>query len=168
MTYAVATCLPAHPRFYRYWLEITLADSGPRLAAILKNPSTATATRSDPTVGKVSAWARRSGFGALIVVNLFAYRAMHPAALNALPYARAVGSENDHYLREAARQADVLVVAWGNPNGIRPERYATRIREVAALLGSVPWQQVGRPTAAGHPRHGLWWDQTMRLAPFDI
>ncbi|MCS6909140.1 MAG: DUF1643 domain-containing protein [Anaerolineales bacterium] len=168
MTDRTVLCLPPRPRRYRYWLELRLAGRGPRLAVILKNPSTATAEKSDPTVGKVSMWARRSGFGSLLIVNLFALRATHPAALNAVSPACCVGPKNDEYLCAAARWADRLVAAWGNPNGIALERYTHRLRQVSALLQGRALWRVGPLTALGQPRHGLWWTESMALAPFDF
>jgi hypothetical protein len=134
----------------------------------MKNPSTATAEKSDSTVGKVSAWARRRGFGQLLIVNLFAFRATRPAALNDVSPTRCVGPKNDAYLREAARWADALIAAWGNPNGIEPERYARRVGQVCALFdGQAVWR-VGPLTVLGQPRHGLWWNERMPLTPFDF
>lgn len=156
-------CVLATP--YRYWLELHLATRGPRLAVILKNPSTATAEKSDPTVGKVSAWARRRGFGQLLIVNLFAFRATQPTALNQQSPARSIGPNNDEFLREAARWADTLVAAWGNPNGIEPERYAHRVGQVGVLLDGQALWRVGPLTALGQPRHGLWWNDRLALAP---
>lgn len=167
MPHTVLRCIPSIPRRYRYWLELRLAERGPCLGVILKNPSTATAEKSDPTVGKVSAWARRRGFGTLIMVNLFALRATAPVALNAYTYARMVGPEDDAHLRRAVRAADVLVAAWGNPNGVRRERYDRRIGEVVRIVGARRLMQVGSLTQQGYPRHGLWWTATMRPQPFD-
>jgi hypothetical protein len=163
-----AVCVPARPGRYRYWLELPLLASGPPLAVIMKNPSTATAERSDPTVGKTSAWARCHGFGRLIIVNLFAWRATAPEAINLPPYARAVGAHNDRYLVQAAAQAAVLVAGWGNANGITATRYVRRVAEVRRLLaGRLLWR-VGAPTQAGQPRHGLWWPAAEALQLFDI
>lgn len=110
----VICCEPCYDRAYRYLLQIRLG-AGRRLAVILKNPSTADAERSDPTVGKVEAWARRHGCGTLTLVNLFALRSTHPSDLNRHSYARAVGPENDLFIRRAADCADTLIVAWGGP-----------------------------------------------------
>jgi len=161
-------CVPPRPRLYRYWLELQLAERGLRLAVILKNPSTATAERNDPTVGKVSAWARRRGFGALVIVNLFALRTTQPSDINAYPEARAVGPQTDDYLRQAACWADMLIAAWGNPNGIEPRRYARRLTQASVLLNGQQLWRVGPLTALGQPRHGLWWNDTQTLAPFDF
>ena len=57
-----------HSACYRYLLRVALSPLAPepiphrRLTVIQKNPSLANAQRSDPTAGKVEAWARRSGF----------------------------------------------------------------------------------------------------------
>ena len=51
-------------------------------------------------------------------------------------------------LREAVAQADTGVVAWGNCNGIVPQRYDRRISEVLALLEGYSLHSVGRPTRA--------------------
>ncbi len=154
----VVRCLPSDSRLYRYWLEVQLADAGPRLAVILKNPSTASARRSDPTMGKVEAWALRRGFGSVVVVNLFALRATQPATLNQHSYARAVGSKNDDYIRKAVGIADAVIAAWGDPNGVEGERYDRRIGEVLRLLNGKVVSAIGGLTKLGYPRHGLHWN----------
>lgn len=160
---AVVCCIPSAPRLYRYWLELRLAESGPCLAVILKNPSTATAKVSDPTVRRVSGWARRRGFGVLVIVNLFAFRATEPAALNAQPYLRAVGPDNDAYVCAAADRADTLITAWGNPSGITRARYDRRVGEVLTLLSARRLASVGSLTHLGYPRHGLFWSRHAEL-----
>jgi hypothetical protein len=165
----VVRCVPETYGTHRYLLEVRLREEtlkGPRLAVILKNPSTASAVKSDPTIGKVEAWARRRNFATLLYVNLFAVRSTHPAPLNAWDYAYAVGPENDFYIREAVAQADTVVVAWGNRNGIDPDRYDRRIREVLALLNGYRLQTVGEPTRQGYPRHGLLWNNEPELRDF--
>lgn len=165
----VVRCVPETYETHRYLLEVKLrGDSmtGPRLAVILKNPSTASAVKSDPTIGKVEAWARRRNFATLLYVNLFAVRSTQPAPLNDWNYAYTVGPENDFYIREAVSQADTIVVAWGNSNGIDPARYDRRIREVLALLEGHRLQTVGEPTRRGYPRHGLLWNNEPELRDF--
>lgn len=159
-------CVPAEDGPYRYALEIALGGSGARMAAIMKNPSTAGVERSDATIGKAEAWAARHGFRTLVVVNLFALRSTHPAALNAHPYAGIVGPANDGAIREIVASADIIVAAWGNPNGIAPAHYDRRIREVVSLLGARQIYHVGALTRLGYPRHGLLWNGDGALAPW--
>jgi hypothetical protein len=165
----VVRCVPETYETHRYLLEVKLTDSSamtPRLAVILKNPSTASAIKSDPTIGKVEAWARRRNFASLLYINLFAVRSTQPAPLNDWDYAYTVGPENDYYIREAVSQADTVVVAWGNSNGIDPKRYDRRIREVLAMLQGYRLQVVGEPTRLGYPRHGLLWNNEPELSDF--
>lgn len=154
---------------YRYLLEIELHPRSSRqapLVAVLKNPSTADATRSDPTIGKVEAWARGQGFHRIIILNLFARRATHPSELNALHMQAAVGPQNDAFLRHAARLSRTIIVGWGNPNGIDPAVYQRRIEEVLSLLKGHPLYRVGDLTRAGYPRHGLHWNPGLPLLPY--
>jgi hypothetical protein len=166
---SVADCCSSPSGHYRFLLRVFLSPlPGRSLTVILKNPSLADATRADPTVGKVEAWARRHGFYAVTYVNLFAFRSPHPHALNSLDYDDAVGLENDAFLHHALAATDVLVVGWGNPNGIHRDRYEQRITEVCALLraANAAPHRVGPPTRAGYPRHGLIWRDEMALEPF--
>lgn len=166
----VIRCEPENDTRYRYLLEVALREcGGPRLAAVLKNPSRASAWRSDPTIGKLEAWARRHGFARVVCVNLFAYRSTTPAGLNGHPYAVIVGPGNDTAIRAAVDGADLVAVGWGNPNGIAPEVYDRRVAEVMELLRSSRPHLVGPPTRAGYPRHALLWNggcEAARLEKF--
>jgi hypothetical protein len=154
----IISCLPDIEGHYRYLLAVRLtAQPGPHLAAILKNPSTASATRSDPTIGKVGAWARRNGFASVAVINLFALRATHPAALNHFSYDEMIGPDSDAHIQAVVATADVVAAGWGDPNGLDPVRYDRRIAEVLRLLDGRP-RLVGPLTQHGYPRHGLLWN----------
>lgn len=165
----VLRCVPPAYEPYRYVLEVTLReDEAPRLAVVMKNPSTAGETRSDPTIGKVEAWARRRGYGSIICVNLFARRATDPRRINDQPYPELVGPENDRHILEAAATADVLVAAWGKPNGIAPTVYDRRIAEVLRLLAAFSLHIVGPLTQGGYPRHGRMWNTECALAAWPV
>jgi hypothetical protein len=165
----VLRCIPQRYGRYRYLLEMKIAGGpGARLAVILKNPSTASDRRSDPTIGKVEAWARRRGFASVSVVNLFAWRSPHPKELSGIPNHRIRGPGNDRHIAAAASGADLLVAGWGNPNGIDPDIYARRIEEVLAILAPYPVYAVGPLTRAGYPRHALMWNGDVEAAPFAL
>jgi hypothetical protein len=81
---------------WRWWLTRVWDDSLPMAALIGMNPSTATATEDDPTIGKEIHFVREWGFGGLLKLNAYAYKATNPKDLWA---ARArgvdvVGEEN--------------------------------------------------------------------------
>ena len=162
-------CVPTGYEPYRYVLEVALReDEAPKLAVVMKNPSTATGERSDPTIGKVEAWARRHGYGSIICVNLFARRATDPHDLNGQPYPEIVGPENDQHILEAAAAADVLVAGWGKPNGIEPGRYDRRVAEVLRLLADQTIHIVGPLTQGGYPRHGRMWNTDCAIAVWPV
>ncbi|MFM7377703.1 MAG: DUF1643 domain-containing protein [Erythrobacter sp.] len=135
---------------YRYRLERIMGD-GPVMTVVMMNPSRATANRDDPTIDRVQEVCRRFGFGRAIIGNLFALRAPDVAEL-----ARAadpVGPENDAYLAAMAREADLVLVAWGAPQKL-PAGHPERWSEVARIL-----EEAGKPLhclthlKSGHPRH---------------
>ena len=153
---------------YRYLLRVSLCPDQPTsqtLTLILKNPSTADATRGDPTTGKVEAWARQHGYGIVTYLNLFALRSPHPKVLNTVSFQDAIGAENDRILQSELAAAQTIIIAWGNPNGIDPIRYQQRIAEVNRLLShsQKSIHTVGKYTLLGYPRHGLQWRKEMEI-----
>ena len=95
----------------RQWL-----GGGGLLNWIMLNPSTATDEFDDQTIRKCVGFSKRWGFSGLVVTNLFTFRATNPRDLADLvksDYARAVGLA-DGTLIEHAREADLIVAAWGN------------------------------------------------------
>src|SRR5207249_5914720 len=95
-------------RQYRYvlWREWDKTNASYVLFVGL-NPSTADETEDDPTIRRCMNYAKRWGYGALCMVNLFAYRATDPDAMKAHP--QPVGTENDYWIRKMAREAGVVV-----------------------------------------------------------
>jgi hypothetical protein len=128
---------------YRYRLSRTWA-TGPTAVFVLLNPSTADATTDDRTVTRCVKYAAGMGFGALIVVNLFALRSSDPSDLDT--HSAPVGPENDAHIAAACVAGDRTIVGWGNTG----EKQG-RGREVATRL-DVDLYAIGT-TKAGHPRH---------------
>ncbi len=147
-------------RQYRYclWREWNGLDPSYALFVGL-NPSTADEVQDDPTIRRCIGFAKRWGYGAMCVVNIFAYRATDPAVLKA--HANPVGVDNDRWLLECAREAGVIVVAWGT-NG----RYMQRDQAVKQLLAGGLWC-LGR-TRDGYPRHPLYVKADVRLCDFPL
>lgn len=151
---------------YRYLLEVDLGVEGPHVVVVGKNPSTAGAARSDATLGKIEAWARRHGFGSVTFVNLFAVRETNPAAVMDLAYADAVGPETDVWIEAAVGVADVVVAAWGDPGDIAQATYDRRVAQLVGLVGEDRLSVVGPRTASGYPRHGRMWNNEPTLRPW--
>ncbi len=135
---------------YRYALTRVWAAEKPRLAFIMLNPSKADELRNDPTVERCERRARKMGYGAMRVVNLFAYRATQPSDLKAA--AKPEGPANTQLLLEAADWADCALCAWGVHGAHRDQ--AGKIEEVLRDAGH-PLFHIGL-TKEGHPRHPLY------------
>ena len=130
------------------------------MAFVMLNPSTADAVKEDPTIRRCVGFARSWGYGSLSVVNLFAFRATDPSDL--LSAVDAVGPENDRHIVKECSQANLTVLAWGNP----PRSLTARASEVLAVLleSGIPAVCLGL-TKQGMPRHPLYLAQaTVPLA----
>lgn len=146
---------------YRYALCRAWSADYPRIAFILLNPSTADEERNDPTIRRCIGFARDWGFGAVEVVNLFAYRATHAREL--LKVVDPVGEENNRFLMRAVERCSTVVVGWGARGTL-----LGRNREVISLLtGSNDVYCLGT-TRGGHPRHPLYVKGDTILVPFCV
>lgn len=145
---------------FRYSLSRQWEGGKGRVAMILLNPSTADASRDDPTLRRCIGFARRWGFASLEVVNLFAYRATRPQQLRQAT--DPVGPENDDHLMRAARNAGVVVAAWG-VHGVLAGRNLEVLRMLAGLGLSLSCLGL---TKTGHPRHTLYLSHRTPLIPF--
>ena len=136
---------------YRYSLTRTWDPDAPRACFCLLNPSTADATRDDPTLRRCLGYARRWGFGSVEIVNIFALRATDPRELK-----RArdpIGPRNDAAIRRAARRATLVVAGWGAHGNLHERGDA--VRTILASLLDADVVALGL-TKSGHPRHPLY------------
>lgn len=144
---------------YRYLLGRRWA-AGPALCWVMHNPSTADASRDDPTVRRVVRFSRDAGYGAAVVVNLFALRATNPEVLRRHP--DPIGPANDTTLAAAAgRGQGPAVAAWG--------ARAPVARVAAVLAGPLAGVELCclGTTRSGQPRHPLYVTATQPLVTFD-
>jgi outer membrane protein OmpA-like peptidoglycan-associated protein len=87
-------------------------EKAPIANFLMLNPSTADEAQLDPSCTRARTYAERWGFGSLPITNIFAWRATDPQEMKA---ARdPVGRGNDAAILRAAREAAVVVCAWGN------------------------------------------------------
>lgn len=108
------------------------------------NPSTADAEIEDNTSRVCINYARRWGYGGLLIGNLFAYRSTDQSALYKVE--DPVGPENDKWLKELQSEAALVVCAWSDTGS-----YKDRDREVLGFLKDphcLVKLKSGRP---GHP-----------------
>ncbi|MFZ5963467.1 DUF1643 domain-containing protein [Thalassococcus sp. BH17M4-6] len=140
---------------YRYALERRWGEGGAVLFVML-NPSTATELRNDPTIERCERRARAMGYGALMIGNLFAWRATRPADLRAAPDPE--GPENAAVLADMIGRAALTIAAWGVHGAHREaaQRFARY---------SAPLHHLGL-TKDGHPRHPLYVSYTTGPQPW--
>lgn len=147
---------------HRYWLTRNLRPDDPVINVTRRdtviafagvNPSTADAVINDATIRKDMGFARKMGAMEIIKVNLFGYRSTDIRGLRTA--ADPVGPENDGFILQALRQADVFVVCWG-PTAKLPMHLRHRWKDVVAMAA-----QEGKVLHClgtcqdGQPRHTL-------------
>lgn len=128
---------------YRYELWRRWAD-GPHVLFVMLNPSTADAESDDATIRKCVGYAKRWGFGALCVANLFAFRATDPKEMKRA--ADPVGPDNDATLARLAREAGVTVAAWGKDGS-----HLSRDKAVIGILKDPLCLHRNNDGSPGHP-----------------
>ena len=144
---------------YRYFLSRRW-DPGRRLLWVMLNPSTATESVNDPTIARCEGRARRTGYGAVGIANLFNLRETDPKRM--LRHPDPVGPEAEPQLAAALDWADDIAAAWGNDAA----RHPRTAQVCAALRGS------GKPlyhlvmNRTGHPRHPLYVAEAQPLVPW--
>lgn len=146
---------------YRYALTRVWDPGGRRALFIMLNPSTATEVQNDPTVERCERRARRLGFGAFRVLNIFAWRDTDPRAMRAAP--DPVGPANDAAILDSLPWADCVIAAWGTHGA-----HLGRGPAVERLLRSAGAQLVHLGlTRDGHPRHPLYVGYDVQPTPWE-
>lgn len=139
-------------RKYRYtWWPRDFCDSTPgRYCQFIGlNPSTADEAKADPTVRRCISFAKAWGYGGLCMTNLFAFRATDPEVMKGERHP--VGIDNDRWLHTVAKDAGIVIAAWGNhgSHGGRAFRVRTQLQGVRPL-------HYLRLNASGAPAHPLY------------
>jgi hypothetical protein len=143
-------------RLYRYALWRTWDESKPFVLFVGLNPSTADETADDPTLTRCINYAKSWGYGGVCMSNLFAFRATDPLDMRASQ--DPIGKENNKWLRKLAKDAGLVVAAWGN-GGVHLERSD----QVKKFLSNVYCLKINR---SGEPAHPLY--QAARLKPVPL
>jgi hypothetical protein len=147
---------------YRYRLERDVGPSGPAVAILGVNPSTADAVIDDPTIRKDVGFGKRLGWSRIIKGNKFAFRSTNVKTLRLLD--DPVGPLNDDHLARIMLEADIVVAAWG-PLAKLPKPLRERWRDVVSMASRLGKQLQCFGTAMdGQPRHTLMiaYDTPMR------
>jgi len=133
---------------YRYQLWRTWDRAADRALFIMLNPSTADATKDDPTIRKIIGFARRWDYGGVIVANLFPFRSTSPALIPIRE--RMPNSENISHIDNLILhpRVSIIVCGWGNNGTITPDlQYWVDKGTQLFCLGT---------TLNGEPKHPLY------------
>jgi hypothetical protein len=145
---------------YRYGLCRQWQSARPSLTIIMLNPSLADATTDDPTIRRCVGLAHGWHFGAITVVNLFAYCTAYPCQLKQVQ--DPVGPDNDTVLRKAALEGEKILLAWGNWGSLQG-------RDQTVLGWLSPFHDklccLGR-NRTRQPRHPLYVRRDIQLQPW--
>lgn len=125
-------------RTHRVLLRRVWDKDKPRVAVIMLNPCQADSIMTDTTTSLVVNNVARLGiYGGVDIVNLFSlltkklnFRANLDASLN--------DPMNDDYIKKAAEEASIVILAWGRSEDTN-QRIAARAEAVLALLE--PYQE---------------------------
>lgn len=147
-------------RRWRYLLWRRWDASRPAANFLMLNPSTADEYRLDPSCTRARRYAERWGYGALIVTNLFGWRATDPAEMKAAR--EPVGRANDAAILRAAKESTIVVCAWGNHGA-----HLGRSARIVALLSDAGIRlHALRVNAIGEPAHPLYLPAALRPRNF--
>lgn len=157
---------------YRYWLTREWEAGCFKLPIIMLNPSTADASNDDRTIGRCVEFARREGFGGIVVMNLFAFRATSPDAMKSAddPFGPKCARHLDKLMTYSVEFDVPILAAWGAHGG-----YRDRAAQIMASAKGFGARLVSLGiTKDGHPRHPLYvkgdqpFEPFPRLAPGNI
>lgn len=110
------------------------------------NPSTADEVEDDPTLIRCINFAKSWGYGGVCMTNLFAYRATDPNDMKAA--ADPVGASNNRWLTRLAKEAGIVVAAWGNDGSY--------LNRASQIKNKIPNLYCLKMNKSGEPAHPLY------------
>lgn len=144
-------------RNYRYALWRTWDDSKSFVLFVGLNPSTADETTDDATLTRCMNFAKAWGYGGVCMANLFAFRATLPTGMKIAN--DPIGKENDKWLKKLAKDAGIVVAAWGNDGA-----FLNRSTHIKTLLPELHYLKMNK---SGEPAHPLYLAATLTPSPMN-
>lgn len=134
-------------RTYRYALRRIWDESLPKVMFVGLNPSDADESKDDPTVRRcikfVKDWEK---YGGLLIGNLFAFRSPNPQVMRNA--SDPIGKDNNLWLNSLAKEASLVIAAWGDGGAFR-----NRGNEVRTLIVDLHYLKLNK---SGEPSHPLY------------
>ena len=143
-------------RKYRYVLTRIWDEAKPTVVFIGLNPSTADEETDDPTIRKCIGYAKRWGYGKLIMVNLFAFRSTDPSMLKRVE--DPVGPDNGSYIQKCVSESNLVIACWGN--------HGKLLNRDKVLMGSLPNLVCLKRNKNGTPHHPLYLSKDITPMPY--
>ena len=143
-------------RKYRYALSRTWDGKKKTVLFIGLNPSTADEKIDDPTIRRCINYAQNWGYGSLLMVNLFAYRATIPTELKNVK--NPIGNDNDLHITELLKKADLAVATWGNEGSL-----LNRDKDVKKIIPKLMCLKINK---SGQPAHPLYQKKDLKLIKY--
>lgn len=145
------------------WALTRVWKPGPIAISAGLNPSTANALQDDPTIHTESVQFDMLGFGGLLKLNVFGFKATEPKDMKKAP--DPVGRDNDAIFEMFLCQRPSLFVATWGMHG----RYLDRDLKVLAMLARHRVTPMCFAiTMSGMPRHPLYLPHGTKLIPYDV
>lgn len=153
---------------YRYRLWRIWDRALPMVCWVMLNPSTADATEDDPTIRKIMKFSRGWGYGGVMVVNLFAYRATDPSELITVAKSGVdvVGTFNEQHIMVAMHMCPKLTIAAWGAHGNVGGQAARVIKLCREALGGERVLHSLKVNADGTPSHPLYLLDNSTLNPY--
>lgn len=143
-------------RKYRYVLTRIWDETKPTVVFIGLNPSTADEEVDDKTIRKCIGYAKRWGYGKLIMVNLFAFRSTDPYMLKKVE--DPVGPDNDSYIQKCVSESNLVIACWGNDGKL--------LNRDKVLMDSLPNLVCLKRNKNGTPHHPLYLSKDITPMPY--
>jgi hypothetical protein len=119
------------------------------------NPSTADEVKDDNTIRCCRNYAKRWGYGAICMTNLFAFRATDPRDMKKAK--EPIGPDNDEWLLKISGEAALVVAVWGT--------HGSHLGRAAQVLKCIPSLHVLSKNADGSPHHPLYLSADLKPLP---
>lgn len=131
---------------YRYSLERIWEPLKPVCTFVGLNPSTADAFEDDPTIRRCMSYAYYWGYGSMVMLNLFAYRATVPKDM--MGAEDPVGPDNIELIRKYILNgnAGCVIAAWGKDG-----RYLGQDKVFRDLFPNLHYLKLNKDGSPGHP-----------------
>ena len=150
---------------YRYRLSRTWDARKPFALFVLMNPSTADPICDDPTVAKCCKFAKAWGYGGIVVANTFAYRCTDQRGL--IKVDDPVGPENDRHIIQMAKDAAIVIFAYGKPKHKELRSRGPGIARLVIEKAKVT-PHVLSLGSDGTPKHPLYLKETLKPVVWNL